>query len=63
MIAISGSIGEDADVNINHGVDALISNLESSLLLPDTIEHTPELLTRADERLIRVVLVGGGLRA
>jgi glycerate kinase len=61
VIAISGSIGEGADVNFNHGIDAFMSVLEAPTTLPDAIVHTPELLTRASERLIRMVLVGGNL--
>jgi glycerate kinase len=62
VIAIAGSIGEDADVNFKHGIDAFVSALETPVTLPDAIEHNPELLTRAAERLIRTVLVGGDLR-
>ena len=62
VVAISGSIGKGADVNLNHGIDAFMSILEAPTTLLDAIAHTPELLTRASERLMRTILVGGDLQ-
>jgi glycerate kinase len=58
VIAISGMIGKDAQQNYLHGIDSISSVMESPTTLPEAINHAPELLTRATERVMRTVLVG-----
>lgn len=58
VIALAGTIGKDAQVNLAHGIDSFGSILEAPGTLAEAIEEAPELLTRAAERTIRMVLVG-----
>ena len=58
VIAISGMIGEDAQQNLFHGIDSFASIMESPTTLSEALDHAPELLTRAAERVMRLVLVG-----
>jgi glycerate kinase len=61
VVVLVGSIGENANVNYKHGIDAFISILEVPSTLDHAVASTTELLTRAAERLTRVILVGRGL--
>jgi len=58
VIAISGMIGEDAQQNLFHGIDSFVSIMESPTTLSDALDKAPELLTRAAERVMRLILVG-----
>ena len=58
VIAISGMIGEDAQQNLSYGIDSFISIIESPTTLSEALDKAPELLTRAAERVMRLVLVG-----
>lgn len=58
VIAISGMIGEDAQQNFFHGIDSFASIMESPITLSEALDNAPELLTRAAERVMRLVLVG-----
>ena len=58
VIALAGTIGRDAQVNYSHGIDAMTNTLEAPATLSEAIENAPDLLTRATERAIRMILVG-----
>ena len=58
VFAIAGMIGKDAEQNLLHGIDSFMSIMESPTTLPDAIDQAPELLTRAAERVMRLILVG-----
>ena len=58
VIALSGMIGKDAEQNYLHGIDSISCIMESPTTLPEAIDHAPELLTRATERVMRAVLIG-----
>jgi His Kinase A (phosphoacceptor) domain. len=51
-------IGKDAEQNLLHGIDSFVSIMESPTTLPDALNNAPELLTRAAERVMRLILVG-----
>jgi glycerate kinase len=61
VVALAGSIGKDAHVNYAHGIDAFFSILEEPTSMDHAISSTAELLTRAAERVMRLILVGRGL--
>ena len=58
VVAITGMIGKDAEQNLLHGIDSFVSIMESPTTLPDALNNAPELLTRAAERVMRLILVG-----
>lgn len=58
VIAIAGTIGQDARVNFDYGIDAFSTILKEPCTLPEAIEHAPELLAYAAERVMRLVRVG-----
>jgi glycerate 2-kinase len=58
VIAISGMIGEGAQQNLLHGIDSFVSITESPTTLAEALDKAPELLTRAAERVMRLVQVG-----
>ncbi|RUR77890.1 glycerate kinase [Chlorogloeopsis fritschii PCC 9212] len=58
VIAIAGTIGKDARVNFDYGIDSFSTILKEPCSLPEAIANTPELLTYAAERVMRLVKVG-----
>jgi glycerate kinase len=58
VIALAGTIGQDARVNFEHGIDAFSTILKEPCSLPDAIANAPELLTYAAERVTRLIKVG-----
>ncbi|MBE9018371.1 glycerate kinase [Chroococcidiopsidales cyanobacterium LEGE 13417] len=58
VIALAGTIGRDAEVNFNCGIDSFESILNAPCSLKDAIANAPELVTKAAERVVRSVLVG-----
>lgn len=63
VIAIAGTIGPDARVNFDYGIDAFSTILKAPCTLPEAIEQAPELLTYAAERVVRLIRVGQQLAA
>ncbi|MGI0495426.1 glycerate kinase [Alkalinema pantanalense CENA528] len=61
VIAIAGSIGKDAEINIEHGIDAFTTILETPCPLSEAIEQAPNLVTNAAERMVRMILLGYNL--
>ncbi len=62
VIALAGTIGKDATVNLEHGIDSFESILDAPCTLKDAIAQAPELVTNAAERTMRLLLVGQHLK-
>ena len=58
VIALAGTIGKDAPVNFDHGIDSFESILEGPCTLKDAIANAPKLIANEAERVMRLVLVG-----
>lgn len=58
VIALTGTIGQGAEVNFGIGIDSFLSILEAPCTLTEAIDHASDLLTRATERVLRFILVG-----
>jgi glycerate kinase len=61
VLAIAGTIGKGAGINLEHGVDAYTCIMDSPRTLEEAIELTPSLLIEATERMIRTLRVGSQL--
>ncbi|NJK48895.1 glycerate kinase [Candidatus Gracilibacteria bacterium] len=57
-LALAGTIGKNAEVNYEHGIDSYESILTAPCTLDDAIAFAPELVVNAAERLARSILVG-----
>ena len=62
VVALAGTIGQDAPINFDHGIDSFASILEAPCTLLDAIATASELVTNAAERVTRLLLVGQRLR-
>jgi glycerate kinase len=58
VVALAGMIGEGAEQNFVNGIDAYSSILEAPVSMCEAIAKAPELLTRAAERVMRLIQVG-----
>ena len=58
VIAIVGTVGKDAAVNHDHGIDAFTSMLQAPCTLDEAIDLAPELLTGCAEEVMRMMMVG-----
>lgn len=58
VIALAGTIGKDAAINLNHGIDSFESILNAPCTLESAIANAPQLVTNAAERSMRLLLVG-----
>jgi glycerate kinase len=63
VIALAGTIGKDANLNFEHGIDSFASIVEAPCTLEEAIATAPNLLTNAAERVMRLLLVGQKLNA
>jgi glycerate kinase len=66
VLAIVGSIGERAEINYEHGIDAMFSILAEPCTLEEAISDARPLLERCAENVMRAVVAGtrlGGGRA
>lgn len=61
VVALAGSIGKDAHVNRDHGIDAMMNILEEPATLSKVMENAAVLLTTGAERLTRMILLGRSL--
>ena len=61
VVAIVGTVGKDAHINHEHGIDAYVSILQSPSTLEEAIEHAPELVTVCAEDVMRLVVMGRGM--
>jgi glycerate 2-kinase len=58
VVVIAGTIGDDAHINFECGIDAFTTIIKSPCSLSDAIENAPTLLTECAERMMRSILVG-----
>lgn len=63
VIALAGSVGEGAEENYEHGINAMFSILNEPGSLENAIENAAVLLEQAAENAIRAVLVGREIAA
>ena len=61
VIAIVGTIGKDAQINHDHGIDAYVSILQAPVTLDQAIEQACDLVTLCAEDVMRLVLLGQSL--
>ena len=62
VVVLAGTIGKDAPINFDYGIDSFASILEAPCSLLDAIASASELVTNAAERVTRLLLVGQRLR-
>jgi glycerate kinase len=62
VIVLAGSVGEGADVNLQHGIDYFSSILTVPCQLTEAIADAESLLTNAAEQVARLLLVGRQIR-
>lgn len=58
VVALAGTIGQGAEINYNHGIDAMASILTAPCSLTEAIHQARELLIRAAERTARTIDIG-----
>lgn len=58
VIALAGTIGAEAQLNLQYGIDAFTSILEAPTSLVEAIDNAAELLSNAAERTIRLLVIG-----
>ncbi|MEM8535673.1 MAG: glycerate kinase [Chloroflexota bacterium] len=58
VIALAGTIGKDADINFDYGIDSFASILNAPCTLAEAIVQAGPLLEQAAERMMRMVLIG-----
>ncbi len=62
VIALVGSVGKDAEINLRQGIDYYNSILIQPCQLSEAIAQTTTLLTNAAEQVARLLLVGRQIR-
>lgn len=55
VIAVVGGMSEDAEMVYSHGIDSIVSIAPGPISLQDAFTRTPELVTGAVERLMRII--------
>ncbi len=58
VVAIVGTVGKDAHINHEYGIDAYVSILQSPSTLEEAIEQAPGLVTACAEDVMRLVVMG-----
>lgn len=58
VVAIAGTIGQDARVNFDHGIDSFSTILREPCSLSEAIANACDLLAFSAERVMRLILVG-----
>lgn len=61
VIALAGTLGKGAALNLQHGIDAYASIMQRPCSLEEAIAKAGQLLTKATEEVIRLVRVGAML--
>jgi len=62
VIALAGTIGQNADVNYEIGIDAFASIVQRPITLEDAMKSVEQLLTDCAESAMRMVTIGRSLR-
>ena len=63
VIAIAGTLGQQARVNLDEGIDAMASVLDAPMSLSNAIDDAERLVRNAADGVMRLVLVGAQLGA
>ncbi len=63
VIVLAGTVGERAEVVLNHGVCAYFSTVDKPQTLAEAIEHTREQVTLMAEHVVRTFIAGMALGA
>lgn len=58
VIAIVGTIGQDAEINFDAGIDAMFSIMKAPATLDDAIENAFDLVSNCAENVMRSILIG-----
>ena len=58
VIALAGTVGKDAAINLDHGIDAFLSVVDAPMTLEDAVARAPELVAACAENVMRLVLIG-----
>ena len=61
VIALAGTVGEEADINYEHGIDAFTGMIQAPGTLDEAIQNASELLKDCAEGAMRMVMVGRGM--
>jgi glycerate 2-kinase len=61
VVAIVGTIGKDAQINHDHGIDAFVSILQKPCTLDEAIDDACDLVTVCAEDVMRIMMVGRSL--
>lgn len=61
VIALAGTVGEEADINYDHGIDAFTGMIQEPSTLDEAIENAEDLLKDCAEGAMRMVMVGRGM--
>ena len=61
VIALAGTVGKDAAINLDHGIDAFLSVVDAPMTLEDAVARAPELVAACAENVMRLVLIGRNL--
>jgi glycerate kinase len=62
VIALAGTIGSNAKINLRCGIDSYTCILEEPCTLEEAILNAPDLLTRTAEQVMRTIRVGQKLK-
>lgn len=58
VVAIVGTVGKDAGINHEHGIDAYVSMLQAPCTLDEAIEGACDLVTVCAEDVMRLIVMG-----
>jgi len=58
VLAVVGDIGQGASAVYEHGIDGIMSTVNSAMPLKEAMARSTELLEDAAERVMRIVLIG-----
>lgn len=61
VVAIAGTVGKDARVNHDHGIDAYVSIMQAPITLQEALVQAPELVESCAEEVMRLVVMGESL--
>ncbi len=61
VVAIVGTVGKDARINHDHGIDSYVSILQAPCTLDEAIGQASELVTICAEDIMRLVVIGGSM--
>lgn len=61
VITLAGTIGKNACINLEYGIDVYSSIMEAPCTLAEAIENAPRLLEETAERVMRMILIGAHL--